>query len=110
MWLGEGAKGWNLANLILAKQTLPVPTYVEAAKRLAVTRSPMDAGRVLQTIFSLGPHNAQDQKRQATVASPGMLAPAFCILMLESNNNPEITHAKIIAEVHFHAQALGLNT
>ena len=42
----------SLANFILVKQTLLVPVYVEAAKRLAVTRSPMDAGRVVQTIFS----------------------------------------------------------
>jgi hypothetical protein len=44
-------------------QPLPVPTCVEAAKRLAITRSPMDTERVVQAIFSLGTHNAPDQKR-----------------------------------------------
>ena len=82
MWLGEGAKGRSLANLILVKQTLPVPTYVEAAKRLAVTRSPMDAGRVVQTIFSLGPHNAPDQKRAEISEWKPAITPVFCIWML----------------------------
>jgi hypothetical protein len=42
---------------------------VEAAKRLAVTRSPMDAGRVVQTIFSLGPHNDPNHRTQITFAT-----------------------------------------
>jgi hypothetical protein len=61
-------------------------------------------------MLSTNPPKSQDQKRQGALATLGMLAPAFCFLMLESNKNPEITQALIIVEVHFHAQAFGLNT